>query len=282
MLSMHAAAEDDGYVGDDEECEVCHDDLSHWRGTVHARVFDHADGLTERMRRGCEGCHGPGEVHVDEGDDDFGDLITFRAATPKARRGEIEVCLSCHSGGPRTYYQGSSHDSRDVSCTSCHTIMRSVSLRNELTKHSQTDTCAQCHLLPRSQMYRNSHHPVREGKMACGSCHNAHGTIADALIIQSTINDNCFSCHGDKRGPFLWDHAPAIEDCLSCHSAHGATRTGMLKVTVPRLCQQCHIPGGHPTDSYDPDDRFVLSKSCLNCHVNIHGSNHPSGNNLTR
>jgi DmsE family decaheme c-type cytochrome len=160
--------------------------------------------------------------------------------------------------------------------------MRSVSQRNELAKRSQTETCAQCHLLPRSQMYRNSHHPVRERKMACGSCHNPHGTISDALIIQQTINDNCLSCHADKRGPFLWEHAPVTEDCLNCHSPHGATRTAMLRVSVPRLCQQCHIPMGHPTNSYDPDSRFVLSRSCLNCHVNIHGSNHPSGNDFTR
>jgi hypothetical protein len=59
----------------------------------------------------------------------------------------------------------------------------------------------------------------------------------------------------------------------------------MLKTSKPRLCQQCHVPTQHPTRPYGRDTaslKFVLGQSCLTCHVNIHGSNHPAGFAFTR
>jgi len=60
------------------------------------------------------------------------------------------------------------------------------------------------------------------------------------------------------------------------------TREAMLKLSKPRLCQQCHIPNRHPTEARLPQNRFVISSSCVQCHSNIHGSNHPSGFAFTR
>jgi hypothetical protein len=56
-------------------------------------------------------------------------------------------------------------------------------------------------------------------------------------------------------------------------------------VAKPRLCQQCHIESRHPTNPYGRDTgslKFVMGRACLDCHVNIHGSNHPSGFAFTR
>jgi formate-dependent nitrite reductase cytochrome c552 subunit len=57
----------------------------------------------------------------------------------------------------------------------------------------------------------------------------------------------------------------------------------------PLLCQQCHAPAGHPSGAYTSEDidnnfsnRFLLGRSCLNCHSQVHGSNHPSGAKLHR
>jgi hypothetical protein len=61
----------------------------------------------------------------------------------------------------------------------------------------------------------------------------------------------------------------------------------MLKVAKPRLCQQCHIETRHPTRPYGKESsasnlKFISGRQCLSCHVNIHGSNHPSGFAFTR
>ena len=166
-------------------------------------------------------------------------------------------------------------------------LMRNVSGSHQLSARSEAETCAQCHLLPRAQGHRKSHMPVRtgiveEGFLTCSSCHNAHGTIADALVDAHTVNDSCTSCHAEKRGPFLWEHPPVTENCLNCHDPHGTITPAMLKVSPPRLCQTCHVASLHPSEPHAAGDRMVVSRSCSNCHQAVHGSNHPSGMALTR
>jgi DmsE family decaheme c-type cytochrome len=209
-------------------------------------------------------------------------MIPFRGGTPEAIAQENATCLTCHEKGKRTYWQGSPHESRDVACTSCHKVMEKVSDRFQLAKADQIQVCAQCHLVRRSQTFRNAHMPLREGKMTCTSCHNPHGTITKALLPEDSINDNCYRCHADKRGPFLWEHAPVLESCVNCHDPHGGVRDKMLKLTLPRLCQQCHIESRHPTEARLPTNKFVIGRACVQCHANIHGSNHPSGFAFTR
>ena len=49
------------------------------------------------------------------------------------------------------------------------------------------------------------------------------------------------------------------------------------------LCQRCHVATRHPATIYDNNavtvnkSNRMFGRSCMNCHSNIHGSNHPSG-----
>ena len=72
---------------------------------------------------------------------------------------------------------------------------------------------------------RTSHHPVREGKMGCASCHNPHDGNRPKMIKADSVNELCYTCHAEKRGPFLFEHAPVREDCVSCHEPHGTNHT---------------------------------------------------------
>jgi len=289
-----ASAQDEGptYVGDGV-CLSCHAALDEHLGpryaeTIHAKVFAEQNATTELMRRGCEACHGPGSAHVAAGGGPGVEgFESFAGETSEAIVSQNEKCLTCHRGGHQRFWRGSVHATRDVGCTSCHTVMRRVSDGGLLNHKIQIATCARCHLIQNARVYRNSHMPLRpgkfqsstadDGKMSCGSCHNPHGAIADHLISAVSINDSCLSCHADKRGPFLWEHAPVTENCLNCHDPHGTTRADMLKLGVPRLCQSCHNSNAHPSTPRTPPDRMVIGSSCLQCHPNIHGSNHPSG-----
>jgi DmsE family decaheme c-type cytochrome len=132
---------------------------------------------------------------------------------------------------------------------------------------------------------------VRAGKLRCSDCHTAHGGEGDRLLRHQTINDTCHSCHADKRGPFLWEHAPVSDNCLNCHTPHGSAHTPLLKARQPWLCQQCHSSNRHPATAYSgvqlpgiaaaPGPHIPLH-SCANCHSRVHGSNHPSGARLLR
>jgi DmsE family decaheme c-type cytochrome len=277
-----AAPADSNYVGA-EVCKACHDEaFSKFSKTKMGRLFL-LQARSPKEANACESCHGPGKAHVDAGGGKGkGGLITFAKddKTPVEKRNQ--VCLGCHAKGARLFWQGSAHESRDVACTNCHKIMEQVSPKAQLAKATEIETCGTCHLQKRAQTMRSSHMPVREGKMTCTSCHNPHGTVTQTLLKENGVNETCYSCHPERRGPFLWAHAPVQESCVNCHDPHGSNWEKLLKAAKPRLCQQCHSPGsGHPTNMYGRGDtaslKFVMGHQCTNCHAIIHGSNHPSG-----
>jgi DmsE family decaheme c-type cytochrome len=154
---------------------------------------------------------------------------------------------------------------------------------------SQVEVCGRCHQQQSMDMWKPSRHPLREGKMACTSCHSPHGSTAQASLLQPTVNDTCTGCHAQYRGPFLWEHQPVTEDCTNCHEPHGTVQPALLKMRPPFLCQQCHEAAGHPSMPETPQglpgampSPFLLAGSCTNCHSQVHGSNSPSGNALMR
>jgi DmsE family decaheme c-type cytochrome len=97
-------------------------------------------------------------------------------------------------------------------------------------------------------------------------------------MVRDSVNETCFSCHMEKRGPFIYNHPPVQENCAICHNPHGTTAPNLLRSRSPFLCQECHEPNTHQgssgtiTGAYD---RNTLARGCLNCHTQIHGSNNP-------
>jgi DmsE family decaheme c-type cytochrome len=207
-----------------------------------------------------------------------GGIISFRADDSCRTVEETNaICLSCHQKGARTHWSGSTHELRAVACTNCHTIMTNVTPKFQLAKATEMDTCFQCHKDKRAQIWRSSHMPVRErGGMTCSSCHNPHGSYSEALLKEATINDTCYKCHAEKRGPFLYEHPPVRENCLNCHDPHGSNNDFLLKISRPRLCQQCHANlTGHPGNPRNPTSIYAFNRECQNCHSQHHGSNTP-------
>ncbi len=273
-----------GYAGT-SSCLDCHaKEGAAFSATVKGRILIHNPRDTHEAL-GCESCHGPGKTHANSGGEEMGQLITFSARSKTSVKARDSVCLSCHTKTARMMWSGSQHETRNVACTSCHVLMHSESDRANLRHETVAGTCARCHQQRAAQMLRASHMPVGEGKMECTSCHNPHGSPNEKLLVASSVNEVCFSCHAEKRGPFLWQHPPVVESCSNCHDPHGTAHEKLLKVPKPRLCQQCHDPSFHPTQPRGitaVDARFIRGRQCVDCHFNIHGSNHPSGQRFTR
>ena len=124
--------------------------------------------------------------------------------------------------------------------------------------------------------------------MECTTCHNPHGSQNVKMLREgNSVNEACATCHAEKRGPFLWDHQAARESCTTCHDAHGSNNERMLVAKEPMLCQRCHVSSRHPATIYDQTQvntrsNRVIGRSCTQCHSQIHGSNHPSGNFFLR
>jgi DmsE family decaheme c-type cytochrome len=280
-----AAPADGNYVGA-ETCKGCHEEaFSKFSKTRMGRLFLH-QARSPQEANACETCHGPGKAHADAGGGKgVGGLITFAKndKTPVEKRND--VCLSCHTKGARIFWKGSAHESRDVACTNCHKVMEDVSPKAQLAKETMLDTCGQCHLQKKAQtLSRYTHMPLREGKMTCSSCHNPHGTVTQTLLKEPSVNETCYACHAEKRGPFLWTHPPVQENCANCHEPHGSNHENMLRIAKERVCQRCH-QSGHPSaprGRIPGDLKIGLGRSCTNCHAQVHGSNHPAGSGFER
>ncbi len=278
------------YIGE-AVCIACHttpnNQFSH---TQHANVF-RLNPKNADQKLSCEACHGPGSNHLKDTKSRTA-LIGFTKewGTPVAQ--QTAMCLSCHQGGQQMFWQGSTHATNDLSCSDCHNPMAKISATGLLKKPTINETCYTCHQQQRAEFAKRSHMPVNEGKMSCVDCHNPHGSTTKALLKADSVNETCYTCHAEKRGPFLWEHAPVRDNCLSCHNAHGSNHDKLLNVARPMLCQQCHGNGqGHQATLFNasqilgaggaPNTR-IMSRSCQNCHSQVHGSNHPGGARLQR
>ena len=195
------------------------------------------------------------------------------------------------TAGEHAFWEGSQHDSRKLTCTTCHSVHDYKSETKQLKEKTQAAVCASCHRDKLAKLDRSGHMPVREGKLECTTCHNVHGTTNVRLLRKGdSIGETCTSCHADKRGPFLWEHAPSRDGCVTCHDPHGSSNERMLVAKPPILCQRCHVATRHPSTIYDaavvgaganPSIR-IFARSCVTCHSAIHGSNHPSGERFIR
>ncbi len=277
-----------------DTCLRCHDEDSEFPvlpifATRHAQP---ADGRTPFAGLQCEACHGPvgehGKRKLRDGEIRQ-PMLYFGASRPDDPAAENGICLDCHTRGARIGWHGSAHEGADVACANCHRIH--VTADPVLARTKQDDVCYACHRRARADFHKPSAHPVRFGHLACSDCHDPHGAMTDDLLARPTLNQTCYACHADKRGPFLWEHAPVAEDCALCHAPHGSVHPALLVRRPPLLCQQCHSQRGHPSVPHGPagvvggggsPSAFLLGAACLNCHSQVHGSNHPSGVKLMR
>jgi DmsE family decaheme c-type cytochrome len=269
------------YVGS-ETCAECHDKVAaDLKMTPHGKA-----GFAELAEHGCETCHGPASEHVNNPDDE-----SARPSINRLSAGETsKMCTGCHAAGTQLFWQGSAHERRGLDCTSCHGIHEYGSTVAQLKKADLSENCFECHKNVRLDTRKTSHHPIREGRIGCSDCHNPHGTPTDSMLTAASVNDQCYECHAEKRGPFLWEHAPVRENCLVCHNPHGSNHLKLQKTSVPYICQQCHSNTRHPGTLYDAttlpgasrQSNRIFDRGCLNCHQTIHGTNHPSGPYLGR
>jgi DmsE family decaheme c-type cytochrome len=268
------------YVGEDT-CLACHEDQK-YDGTAHAFA---ANERTPAATHGCESCHGPGKAHVDGGGDPTA-ILRLKAISSAE---SSATCTACHERKSHALWDGSQHDQRNVGCVSCHSV-HEPKAAPQLVARTQTELCSSCHRNVTNKQHRFNHMPVREGAMTCTSCHNVHGsTNVKLLRAGTTVDESCTSCHAEKRGPYLWEHAPVSESCVTCHDPHGSNNDRMLVAKQPFLCQRCHVTSRHPPTIYDgfvlrnsANANKIFGRSCTVCHQLVHGSNAPSGKALLR
>lgn len=283
------AEDNSGYADNGtNRCLECHDEQSEY---PVLSIFHTAHGVTGDENSpmgamGCESCHGPAAGHADQ-PRKVAPAIGFGPKWLSSAADRAGICLGCHQDSTRSHWANSTHEQEEIACNDCH---QSHIKQDPVLDHKlQAEQCFSCHQIQKAKLNLPSRHPIKEGKTACSDCHNPHGSSTDGDLVDISLIETCLNCHNEKRGPYLFEHPPAAEDCLECHTPHGSAHASLLVSRPPFLCQRCHMSAFHPSSLNDggglagavPNNR-LLGRSCLNCHSRIHGSNHPSGDRLTR
>lgn len=288
----------------DAKCTGCHDEadepiatpgmLDVKPGVLRIGKTKHGTRADSRTPT-CTDCHGDSQKHVNHKGKEKPpkpDRVFTKGTAQSAPDVRSDACATCHlKDSKRSHWAGSTHDLRGVACSDCHVIHDGKDrVRDKVT---QPQVCFTCHKEQRAQINRPSRHPIPEGKMTCSDCHNVHGSTGPKLVKRDSVVETCYTCHMEKRGPFVHNHEPVNEDCSNCHNPHGTVAESMLKMRPPMLCHQCHTPHGAtalalvgqpgyaPSATAGKSPNYTQGRGCLNCHTQVHGSNNPSTTNPT-
>ena len=276
-LAMACALAFPVVAADGPVCADCHDQVA--AGMAHQIHMRIQPFEVSGRQVGCEGCHGDGAAHMEEGD---ASLIRSFADWGAD---EVAACMSCHGMKGLQEWQASTHAMENIACGSCHGIH---------VERAPLKACRDCHTEVYAQFELPNHHPLREGKMDCASCHDPHAATEAMLESQHMrLNDLCYTCHLDKEGPFIFEHEPVVEDCSLCHMPHGTVADNLLTANEPMLCLQCHEfhfhaslvspegtidVGGYERENPHGTESMNVSftTKCSQCHSQIHGTDLPS------
>ena len=201
-----------------------------------------------------------------------------------------ETCEACHAKEVREF-RLSTHSRISIpgenvkaqGCEMCHGpaslhVEASGGKGNIINPRKNPEACFACHLDKKAEFRLPFHHPVMEGKMSCTDCHSPHGEEVrpwSATTLRD-VNEACFKCHKDQRGPFVFEHEALREGCTTCHKVHGSINDKMLIARDNNLCLRCHTQLNFPTIGRQSAHagRLPLG-TCFSagCHVAVHGSN---------
>ena len=263
-------------------CQGCHEDIfnAFQKNPHHQVETDKKRGFENNA---CESCHGPGSKHAESMNAaDIRNPAKLKAADADKR------CLTCHLNQPTHIGRiGGGHARNQVSCVACHSVHKNGP--NGMVERKVAGInkqCAGCHADVWASFQRPFKHRLPEGAMSCVDCHNPHGTLLPRSLQMASANEpGCVKCHGDKAGPFPFEHAPVkLEGCTACHAPHGSANPRMLTRHEVRLvCQECHSnlpaptpPANGTLGTMPPaihDLRSPRFQNCTNCHQKVHGSN---------
>jgi predicted CXXCH cytochrome family protein len=215
----------------------------------------------------CQPCH---EKEVR----DFKFAAHARVTIPDNKNGKREGqgCESCHGPG------------------SLHVEAGGERGKFIINPSKNPEACYQCHLDKQAEFNLPYHHPVREGRMNCTTCHNPHGHDIKLGKGQTVarLNENCSQCHREQTRPHVFEHAALREGCTTCHSVHGSINPKMLVQRDNNLCLKCHNQIGSspnfPATTVRPIrigaaehniGGRLAQGTCYNagCHTAVHGSN---------
>lgn len=193
-----------------DACITCH--------AGRAQPVPRRDGLYlnppfQELAIGCENCHGPGQLHVDQKSRKLrsppgGSIVN--PARLSARVAE-DICIKCHQGGDTRALLPGKEYSDFLPGTA---LLETVAIVSLPPKDSQSDLLEHELSMKLSKCYRASN-----GRLSCLTCHDPHQQPA-ADEAPGYFRQRCLTCHAAKDCkqslPVRLAQQPP-DNCIGCH-----------------------------------------------------------------
>lgn len=202
-----------------EDCIVCHSGRANLEENIEGK---YKDPPFEQLAIGCENCHGPGALHVEErrkGEPLRGSIDTS-IVDPKELPGWLEddLCMSCHQGADvRALMPGKKFPdfrpgipSSKIFAIFAVPFTRENPPRDPLLQQFVQMSLSECYLKSGGQLHCiTCHDPHLEPtaqeapeyfRRKCMKCHTQKScTVPLKMRMARTPPDNCIGCHMPKR-----------------------------------------------------------------------------------
>ena len=212
---------------------------------------------------GCENCHGPGQLHVEErmkGERIPGDVdssIVNPARLPPWLA--LNICMYCHEqGDARVLNSGKNFADFRPGTPLSRTLSIFISL-NHPPEEKQT------FLGYYSEMKASKCYFMSRGQLTCLTCHNPHRQLADSEVSE-VYRNKCLTCHTDQscRLPLQTRLRKETSDhCVKCHMAkQPAQLFAHTVITDHHISARPGEP--YPNSEFAPSSPEAPDLVCLN------------------
>lgn len=247
------------------KCAGCHNtglELKRSNGAVEAKYAE--------LNIGCEKCHGPGSIHVQDPKKE--NILNPRKMTYE--RG-LEVCGQCHSRGvsvPKGLHDYPWDETRNQPYQLGEPLTNYYQLKPG--KWGDPEGHSRGHHQQWVDLLRSKHF---KAKVACMDCHAAHGGPGKSQLVKADHNNTlCQSCHGKDpkfatpgavRAHGKHNYAPETVGTGRCSSCH------MVKTAASAVAGDIHshdfkiIKPGESLALFKKDPKMVMPNSCNGCHT---------------
>jgi len=184
---------------------------------------------------GCERCHGPGALHVNERKDGLvPDKVDTSIVNPKRLTPELRasVCEQCHLQGQERVAR------RGRNVFEYRPGLPFEQFVTVFVRHPDAidpqHTGGQFEQVEQSRCFTAS-----AGRLACTTCHDPHQTPA-AAARDGFYRGRCLTCHESKgcSAPAA-ERAASADSCISCHMPRGSsTNIAHASVTDHRIARR--------------------------------------------